>query len=215
MNQQKKYTVQNLENHHLEQVSEIHQKAFPDSILNLFEQNTIIKYYTWQMSPPNNCLALGVFTENTLLGFCFAGAFRNAEIYFIQEHIFSIFWYFVVHPSIIFDHRILARIVDTVNNFKTHILNGNWKRNKTDQVKSEQFGILSIAVDPSAQRLGVGQTLMMEVEKSARENGYQKIELNVNSNNQNALDFYEKLGWKRINKDQHKPWQGLLEKDLI
>ena len=195
-------------------VARIHEKAFPESLLTLFGIETIVKYYNWQMIPPNVCEAIGVFAGDDLVGFCFAGAFRNAEVYFINENFFYFLGKLLSHPSLLLKKQVYLRVFNTLNNFKDHILKGNWKRSKSEQVKSDRFGILSIAVDPDAQGSGVGKMLMTEMERIARELGHRQIRLNVHPENQNAVIFYEKMGWEKVNYEPELPWQGYMEKQL-
>lgn len=195
-------------------VARIHEKAFPESLLTLFGIDTIIKYYDWQMIPPNVCEAFGGFEGNDLFGFCFAGAFRNAEIYFIKENLVYFLGYVLGHPSLWLKKILWARFANTLSSFFKHFLKGNWKRSKGEQVKKDRFGILSIAVDPGAQGSGIGKMLMTEVERIAIELGHRQIRLNVHPENQNAVIFYEKMGWEKVNYEPELPWQGYMEKQL-
>ena len=88
MNQFKNIQVKSLEKCDLDQVADIHLLSFPDSMLSKFGHKAILRYYQWQVTPPNQCYAFGVFIHNDLKGFCFAGSLRNAEIYFIRENFF-------------------------------------------------------------------------------------------------------------------------------
>lgn len=52
-----------------------------------------------------------------------------------------------------------------------------------------------LAVDPAAQRRGVGRTLMAEAERLLRMRGCPKINLQVRRENREALGFYERIGF--------------------
>ena len=52
-----------------------------------------------------------------------------------------------------------------------------------------------LAVTPDSRRLGVGRTLMAEVERLLREAGCPKINLQIRSANRAAVSFYEALGY--------------------
>jgi len=209
------FQLRNITRENLGQVAEIHRKVFPESILSSLDKKTIIKYYDWQMTPPNICYVIGVFnSESHLLGFCFAGSLRNAEIYFIQDNFIFFAAYFLRHPRFLFNHTLLSRLGHFLRNLRDHLIQGKWRRTKEQQVKSDRFGILSIAVNQNFQRCGIGKILMKDVVQYAKEKGYHKIELSVHPENQKAVSFYEKSGWMKVLYDHEKPWQGYMEKYL-
>jgi len=213
MEKSDRYKLRNITREILGQVAEIHRKAFPESFLSLLDKKTIIKYYDWQMTPPNICYAFGVSNnDNQLIGFCFAGSLRNAKIYFIQDNFIFIAAYFLRHPRLLFNHTLLSHLGHFLKNLKDHLIQGKWRRTKEQQVRSDRFGILSVAVDHGFQRIGIGELLMNHTEQYAIKNGYQKIELSVHPENQKAVSFYDKLGWKKVLYDREKPWQGYMKK---
>jgi ribosomal protein S18 acetylase RimI-like enzyme len=55
--------------------------------------------------------------------------------------------------------------------------------------------IYSLAVDPAHQRQKVGTTLIRHVEKALAEHGAPKINLQVISTNDGAIEFYRGLGY--------------------
>jgi len=52
-----------------------------------------------------------------------------------------------------------------------------------------------LAVDPSHRKLGLGRSLMLEVEKRLLEQGCPKINLQVRATNTAVIDFYESIGF--------------------
>jgi ribosomal protein S18 acetylase RimI-like enzyme len=52
-----------------------------------------------------------------------------------------------------------------------------------------------LAVDPSLRRQGVGRRLMQQAEELLRNAGCPKINLQVHSGNQQAAEFYARLGY--------------------
>ena len=54
-----------------------------------------------------------------------------------------------------------------------------------------------LAVDPRAQRRGLGRKLMAAAEEWLRGQGVPKIQLMVRDDNRAALDFYANLGLER------------------
>lgn len=55
--------------------------------------------------------------------------------------------------------------------------------------------IEQISVRPNAQRRGVGQVLMLQVETTARELGIPRVELGTWDFNTNAHGFFERMGY--------------------
>jgi ribosomal protein S18 acetylase RimI-like enzyme len=57
------------------------------------------------------------------------------------------------------------------------------------------FGLLAIAVDPARQGSGVGKALLVATEAAARDAKFDAMHLTVDSENAQAIRFYEGLGW--------------------
>lgn len=52
-----------------------------------------------------------------------------------------------------------------------------------------------VGVDESARRQGIGKRLFKEIRRIAKDRGYTRIELNMWDFNENALKFYESIGF--------------------
>ena len=74
--------------------------------------------------------------------------------------------------------------------------------------------IHKIYILPSTQGKGVGKKLFEEIEKIAQENGNNTLSLNVNRQNK-AIDFYEKIGFKKIGTEDIDIGNGFLMEDFI
>lgn len=199
----------------LQQVASIHQKAFPGSFLSRISQQTIIKYYKWHMRAPNDCHAVGGYDGGRLLGFCFAGTFRNAEYYFIIENWLFFLKFFIGHPAAFFSREIFIRLKKVSTYLNEYIFKNKKQQRQGASCRSARFGILSIAVDPSEQRTGVGKALMESAEEAARQRGFKKMTLSVNPENQQAVVFYEKNGWIQTKFQNGENWQGTMQKSLV
>jgi len=70
------------------------------------------------------------------------------------------------------------------------------------------YGILSIAVDPKMQGYGVGRLIMKNVKDDAIKKGFTEMGLTVHPTNINAILFYEKNGWVKINNNREVEWAG-------
>jgi ribosomal-protein-alanine N-acetyltransferase len=63
---------------------------------------------------------------------------------------------------------------------------------------ADEAEILTIAVDPAAQRRGVGRALMQAAAREARQRGAQALFLDVAADNIPARALYEGLGYKAV-----------------
>lgn len=79
-------------------------------------------------------------------------------------------------------------------------------------VRTPQFGILSIAVHPDRQGLGLGTRLMDEAESLARQRGFSEIWLTVDPANEPGIAFYRRLQWRPVAISGR--WRGLMTKRL-
>lgn len=61
----------------------------------------------------------------------------------------------------------------------------------------DKIKLISIGVLPSHQKKGVGTKLLNKVEEKARENKTDFIELEVNKNKKEAINFYKNLGFQK------------------
>jgi ribosomal protein S18 acetylase RimI-like enzyme len=81
-----------------------------------------------------------------------------------------------------------------------------------DSGRIPQFGILSIAVHPDRQGLGLGTRLMEEAESLARQRGFSQIWLTVDPANEQGIAFYRRLQWRPVAISGR--WRGLMTKQL-
>lgn len=65
------------------------------------------------------------------------------------------------------------------------------------RARSRQARLYSIAVDPQARGLGLGQALLAGAEQVAREAGAGSLHLEVRQDNRAAIRLYERRGYRR------------------
>ena len=68
------------------------------------------------------------------------------------------------------------------------------------------YHVVEFGVDEAFRRRGVGRELMEFIRKDARERGFARVELDVWEFNQDAVQFYEAIGFQ--------PFRRFLEWDL-
>jgi ribosomal protein S18 acetylase RimI-like enzyme len=66
------------------------------------------------------------------------------------------------------------------------------------EVENDEYFISNIAVLPAWQGKGVGKYLLSQVEKTAREKGFNKISLTVDVENEHAFSLYKQTGFNVI-----------------
>jgi len=209
--------IQPLNQSDLPSVALLHAAAFPDSALTKLGLEAVRRYYEWQLNGPHDVDALGAFHGDRLVGFCFSGIFRGAMSGFLQRNWLFLTVCVLIRPWLIINPIFRERAILAVNILKRLLRQLIKRRRKlTHQgspASSKSYGILSIAVDPNYQGLGIGRMLMEYSEAIAREKGFSEMDLTVNPQNEKAIRFYERLGWEKVVNEGR--WTGLMRKRLV
>jgi ribosomal protein S18 acetylase RimI-like enzyme len=186
----------------------LHQKAFGDSALSKLGLEPIRRYYAWQFTGPHSCYAVGAYDEHgALVGFCFAGIFRGSLTGFLAANKRFLIRWVLTHPWLIVSPLVIDRI-----RMAFRLFAGKRAPVPISYIsKYPHFGILSIATDPEKQGLGIGKLIMNDVEREALARGYTRMQLTVHPTNLQAVGFYERCGWERVNDDVGE-WQGRMIK---
>ena len=83
----------------------------------------------------------------------------------------------------------------------------------------EWLYIRSMAVSPAAQGSGVGGRLLVEIEKYASENGFDRLFLYSTEFSKNAIRLYERNGYELVRYTTAEEWFGTpgraMEKNLV
>jgi ribosomal protein S18 acetylase RimI-like enzyme len=196
----------------LREVTLVHLAAFPDSALTKLGAESVRRYYEWQLLGPHDAVALGVFVNRRLFGFCFGGVFRGSTSGFLNSNWAYLLWRVLTHPWLATNPEFRKRAgvgARLLQRTKPPGLPASQKLASTDR----SFGILSIAVHPQSQGLGLGRVLMKESETAARQRGFDQMDLTVHPNNHQAIQFYKILGWEKAG--QQDVWQGKMRKSLL
>lgn len=77
--------------------------------------------------------------------------------------------------------------------------------------------VSSLFIRPDKQRQGIGKMLMLTIEDEAKTKGASAVVLEAEKNANWAVNFYNKLGYIVLNKEdfQQEPFLGLLSKDPV
>jgi ribosomal protein S18 acetylase RimI-like enzyme len=176
----------------LPSVAAIHCAAFPSSWLTKLGSAAVVRYYAWQMRGPHEAYVFGATIDGKLAGFCFSGVFPTAIAGYMRQNWAFLAWHLVTHPSLLRNPFFAERLQRAL-----HALFAPKAPPVTRERGKRPFDILSIAVDPSVQRSGLGQLMMERARALAGENGFCVMTLMVNTENEQAVSFYEKIGWER------------------
>lgn len=65
-----------------------------------------------------------------------------------------------------------------------------------NKVSKDEFYISNIAIDRMHRGMGYGTKLLKYAEELAKEHGLNKLSLDVENTNPNAIEFYKKLGYR-------------------
>jgi ribosomal protein S18 acetylase RimI-like enzyme len=192
-------TIDRLSGYDIPHVTRVHQAAFPDSTLTVLGEGTLRRYYQWHMQERYAIVFLGAHhAEEGLLGFCLAGVFRGTMAGFLSRHRLYLAWRVTTRPWAMTRRQVRHRIAYGVKVF----LRSRRERSPTRapgaaRPKVRSLNLLAIAVNPRWQRRGVGVLLMAELERIARDQSFDQMTLGVNSDNFEAIRFYERLGWEK------------------
>lgn len=202
--------IRGLTTEDLQAVSTIHCKAFPESALTNAGVEVTQRYYQWQLLGPHDVVALAAIRGTELLGFCFGGVFRGAMSGFLHKNRVFLTIRILTHPWLVLNPLFRERIglvMRILQPRKARTVSGS-----ESAADHKSFAILSIAVDPKQQGLGIGKLLMTKVETIARQQGFQQMRLTVHPTNHQAVEFYQRLGWeKNLMSDI---WGGSMDKSL-
>lgn len=171
-------------------VARIHVASFPNSSLSKLGHEAVKRYYIQQMDESNDCVAVGAFHNNSMVGFIFAGIFRGVLTGFVKKNRWFLVGRVLTHPWLVLNPMFRDAIKLALKKLK------NKKHSTaTSGINRQEFVVLSIAVDPKAQQKGIGQLLMDYIEDVAITRGFKKMVLTVNPLNAKAIRFYEKNNW--------------------
>lgn len=189
------WRVEALAKSHLEAVAAVHCASFPGSMLTNFGPEAVRRYYLWQMGSSDELYTFGAFVETELAGFCFGGIVPTAISGFVRHNKWFLLSKVIRRPWLAANPLFRER-------FKTglRVLARKQKPPAAPaaaDVPKRPFDILSIAVHPRFQGTGVGRSIMAAAQDAALLNGFHVMTLMVHPSNDQALRFYERLGWER------------------
>ena len=204
------YLIQPIGEADLFQVATIHRAAFTDSALTKLGQTAVCRYYEWQLTGPHELTALGAYIDRQMIGFCFGGVFQGALSGFLEKNKRFLIGRVLTQPWLLLNPIFRDRVQSGTKRLRNSV-----KRARPllqPRPSSTCFGILSLALDPGYQGLGVGRLLMTRAEEAAQRMNYSEMLLTVQPQNKQAVAFYERLQWQKVARNGE--WSGEMRKAL-
>ena len=193
--------------------AQVHRLAFPRSSLTRLGKEAVRRYYEWQMVGPHELIALGAFCDGELAGFSFGGVFNGALVGFLRRNQGYLLLLSLSRPWLFTDELFRARFQTgfamITRRFRPKSIPVTHSYSSPE--KRREFGILSIAVNPNYQGQGIGKQLMLLNEQNAVEQGFDCMGLNVATDNEQAIGFYQSLGWQK-KMSAEGIWKGKMTK---
>ncbi len=204
--------IRQLEKEDLPAVAAVHVAAFPASTLTTLGVEAVRRYYEWLLTGPHDVTALGAFVDPELVGFCVGGTFRGAMAGFLDRNRTFLAGRLALRPWLLMDPlfrdrlRAAWRRLRRFKRSEQSVVAGNG----TTTTRAPCFGILSIAVHPQRQGMGLGRRLMIDAEACARRRGFRLMDLTVDPRNAQGVRFYEGLQWRPV--ESASRWTGRMTK---
>jgi len=196
------------------EIVNIHCAAFPRAALTNLGTEAVTRYYLWQLEGPHDeTCAFGVWRAGRLEGFCFGGIHPTAISGFLDKNKTFLAWHIATRPWLIANPLFRDKINNGLKIWKRMLRRAPASQAHSHPEVKRPFDILSIAVHPRAQGLGLGQRMMEEAETVARRTGFHVMSLFVQPDNQQAIRFYLAAGWEK--RTSQGNWRGVMEKWLV
>jgi ribosomal protein S18 acetylase RimI-like enzyme len=196
----------------LGQIVRLHARVFPDAALTALGPEALRRYYRWQLDGPHEVDAVGVFAGDVLVGLLVGGRFQGSMIGFVKLHAPFLVARTLRHPTVLLGGRGRSAIGTGLRLLARPVARTEVER--PERVPDRSFGVLVVAVDPDAQRGGVGRVLLVEAERCAHERGLTRLHLTLDPTNWGAAAFYRELGWRRLGLEGDTDRSWLIGKEL-
>lgn len=193
-------------------MAELHARVFPDSVLTRLGTDALGRYYRWQVEGPHQVEAFGVRRQGRLLGLVVGGRFRGSMIGFVKHNSFFLAGRVARHPGLLVEERGRRAVRSGLRLLARR--SARTRVERPERVPDRSFGLLLVAVDPEAQRSGLGRTLLEEAERRATLAGRERLHLTLDPTNWGAMAFYTELGWQRLGVPGDTDRQWLMYKEL-
>ena len=164
------------------QIVRIHKLAFANFFLTQLGTFFLNTYYRSSIKN-ENCIAVGVFSENNLLGFAIGTIMSKGYHSILLKQNFFAFLLCAI-TILLTRPNALLRLKNNMDKVVNPDDNGNYAE------------LLSIGLDPVCSGIGIGSELMKEFERKVHLMNGKTITLTTDkNNNEDVIAFYTKRGY--------------------
>ena len=165
----------------IEQISKMHQKVFDNSYLSVHYPIKLLGKYFESLLSSNEYNYIVLDEDEQLLGFLIGGyQTQKAVDDFMSKNLAGVLFCILKNPRFIVSG--IVKIYRRVFIRK--------------QESKASLRLFLIGVDPTSGKKGAGSLLLSEFEKNLVNNGVNLYGLYVRVNNNNAIKFYERRGFR-------------------
>lgn len=189
----------------LPRVAACHRKAFPAALSTAMGQAYVEKMLEWYLTD-SKAFIFYLEDDGICVGYCgglkFHGTSRAGSATDMIQHSYGAAvrsflkrpWLFF-HPEFIIKYRLVIKNV--VRRFRA--------KKPLDHTTKEilpapHTGLIVIGVDPDYRGKGYASQLLREFEVHSKSLGFDRMMLTVRSDNEHAINVYERNGWKQVNR---------------
>lgn len=168
----------------IKRIVAVHNAAFKDFFLTSLGSRFLALYYRSVLRNPRGILLVSDNGDG-VIGFC-AGTLLSAGFNsnLIKKNFSA---YALEGLKLLFTNPVSL----------WHLFKNFSKEDSNVGDKGEYAELLSIAVDPNAQRSGAGKSMLLALEEEVKKRGGQQLSLTTDFNeNEKAIGFYHSLGYR-------------------
>ncbi len=178
-------------------MADIHVAAFPTAAISRMGREAARRFYESLLRGPHDAIGLGVVDDdNCLAGYCFAGVWENAELFYLRQNVLFLAGRVAVRPWLLL-HPFFRKRIWLALRLLAPVVRYRNAHAPPNEEGGGRFGVQSIAVHPRAQGRGAAKQLLQASAEVARLRGFTTMELSVHVDNYQAVEVYERLGWER------------------
>lgn len=191
----------------LGELATLHASAFPDSFSTRLGKPFLIRSFQWYLADSRCFLFHLRNRENTMVGYCGGmesvpgqpGSTSSMIQFAFHEALRGI----VIRPWLLLHPELRANWPLVVRNLARRLRLNPSRSNRPSDITApplptpqKRIGLVVIGVSPQNRKQGLGQHLLQEFERRARERNAHEVYLTVREENLQARKAYEKSGWK-------------------
>lgn len=180
---------------HISGMAQCHAKCFPGSFMTEMGYNWLRALYRFFIGHRGSICRVAVDDDGKVVGLAVGGD-QNIREEFLSSALFRyphlIFWKFL-------SKRLVRRVLlqEFIGKLKRKSPPANTSNINAPRAVIRSGNLLSICVLPDCEETGVGGKLIESFQLVCKAEGYQRLTLSVLKQNNRAVTFYQKHGWRQ------------------